>query len=185
MRRRLAAAIGAFTTALFVAVSPGAGAARAQSPSPHRAAVIIDTGSVIKHVCIVFNGDSISGKDALDLANQADPSIQPVYRDYGGLGAAVCSLCGTGNPQTDCLGQQSGKYWAYDRASNGTTSFAQSSEGLSNTQVHDGDVEGWHWGTGGAPPYASVEQVCGTVSTNGNFTPTSITTYSGVPPAPR
>jgi hypothetical protein len=148
--------------------------------------VIIDTGATVKHVCIRFTADSISGRDALDLANQVDRSVQPVYRDYGGLGAAVCSLCGTGNPQSDCLGQQSGKYWAYDRAPSGTTKFAGSSEGISSTQVHDGDVEGWYWGAGGAPPYESVDQVCGTLTTDGNFTPTSVRRNGGPPqPVPR
>jgi hypothetical protein len=143
--------------------------------------VVVDTGATVKHVCIRFSADSISGREALDLANQVDPSLQPLYRDYGGLGAAVCSLCGTGNPQSDCLGQQSGKYWAYNRAPSGTTKFAPSSIGLSSTQVRDGDVEGWHWGAGGSPPYASVDQVCGTLTTDGTFTPTSVS-HSGEPP---
>ena len=168
---------------LAVASGPGAGPARAQASAQHRAAVIIDTGTTVKHICIRFTVSSISGKDALDLANQVDPSVQPVYRDYGSLGAAVCSLCGTGNPQSDCLGQQSGKFWAYNRAPAGTTQFSQSSTGISNSEVHDGDVEGWRWGTGGAPAYASVDQICGTVSNDGTFTPTSIT-YNGGPSQP-
>ncbi|MBV9411256.1 MAG: hypothetical protein JO148_06655, partial [Acidimicrobiia bacterium] len=162
MRRVLGPLLGAVAAVAVSAFGPGLPAVHAQTPTEHRAAVIIDTGTIVKHVCIRFTADSISGKDALDLANQVDPSINPVYRDYGGLGAAVCSMCGTGNPQNDCLGQQSGKYWAYARAPSGTSSFSPSSEGLSNTQVHDGDVEGWDWGTGGAPPYASVDQICGT-----------------------
>jgi hypothetical protein len=179
----LGATLGTAAALLLIISGPVSGPARAQSATQHRAAVIIDTGTTVKHVCIRFTSDSISGKDALDLANQVDPSVHPMYRDYGGLGAAVCSLCGTGNPQSDCLGQQSGKFWAYDRAPNGTTRFAQSSEGLSNTQVHDGDVEGWYWGQGGAPPYASVDQVCGTLTTDGTFTPTSVSRNGG-PPQP-
>lgn len=181
MRRRLGAALGAAAALVLVTSGTHSTAVRAQTPPPHRAAVIIDTGSAVKHVCILFSADSISGKDALDLANQVDPSVQPVYRDYGSLGAAVCSLCGTGNPQNDCLGNQSAKYWAYDRAPNGTAKFSQSSEGISSSQVHDGDVEGWFWGQGGAPPYASVEQVCGTISTDGTFTPTSVSSSGGSP----
>jgi hypothetical protein len=145
--------------------------------------VIIDTGATVKHVCIRFTADSISGKDALDLANQVDRSVQPVYRDYGSLGAFVCALCGTGNPQSDCTGQQSGKYWAYDRAPSGSSTFAGSSMGVSSTEVHDGDVEGWYWGKGGAPPYESVDQVCGTLTTDGTFTPTSVSRNGGPPQA--
>jgi len=184
MRRRLTIGLGgAAFLALAVASGPGAAPARAQAPGQHRAAVIIDTGTTVKHVCIRFTASSISGKDALDLANQVDPSVQPVYRDYGSLGSFVCALCGTGNPQSDCTGQQSGKYWAYTRAAAGTSQFTTSSMGVSSTQVHDGDVEGWRWGTGGAPAYASVDQICGTVATDGTFTPTSIS-YNGGPSQP-
>lgn len=183
MRRGIGAALGV-AALILVASAPAPSPAHAQTATQHRAAIVIDTGDTIRHVCIRFTADSISGKDALDLASQVDPSVRPVYRDYGGgLGAAVCSLCGTGNPQGDCLGQQSGKYWAYDRAPNGTSKFSSSSEGLSSTEVHDGDVEGWYWGAGGAPPYASVDQVCGTLSTDGTFTPTSVSSNGG-PPQP-
>jgi hypothetical protein len=178
----LGAAAGA--AALLLAISaPGSRPAHAQSATQHRAAIVIDTGAGIRHVCIRFTADYISGKDALDLANQVDPSIQPTYVNYGGMGAFVCSLCGVGNPQGDCTGKQSGKYWAYDRAPSGTNKFSTSSMGVSSTEVRDGDVEGWYWGAGGAPPYASVDQVCGTVSTDGTFTPTSVSTNGG-PPQP-
>jgi len=177
--RRLATGFGAAALLVLAVASGPRTDASAQAQTQHRAAVIIDTGATVKHICIRFTGDSISGKDALDLANQVDPSVQPVYRDYGSLGAFVCALCGVGNPQSDCTGQRSGKYWAYDRAPAGTSQFSTSSLGVSSTQVHDGDVEGWFWGQGGAPPYSSVDQICGTVSTNGTFTPTSITYNRG------
>jgi hypothetical protein len=141
----------------------------ARAQTAHEALVVIDTGSSVKHVCVRFAADSISGKDALDLADQVDPSVQPVYRDYGGdYGVAVCSLCGVGSPVASCPGNP---YWAYYRAPSGATQFTYSQVGASNTRVHDGDVEGWHWGASPAPPYASVRQVCGTVTTNGTFMP--------------
>ena len=169
----LLAGLGAAMTMVLPA---GAGAA-----TPHRAAVIIDTGTGVKHVCIRFTQDSITGKDALDLANQVDPSVHPVYKDYGGdLGYAVCQLCGVGNDFSDCPGTT---YWSYGKAPAGTTTFSTSNRGVSSSQVHDGDVEGWRWGKGGFPPYASVDQVCGTLTTDGTFTPTTVST-GGSPPQP-
>jgi hypothetical protein len=124
----------------------------------HRAAVIVDTGTTVKRVCVRFTEDSISGKEALDRAG-----VDPVYRSYGGsLGSAVCSLCGVGRSYADCLGSgASATYWAYWRAAAGATSFTRSSFGVSSTRVRDGDVEGWRWGVSEAPPFALVTEVCG------------------------
>src|SRR5205085_5058056 len=84
--------LGLLVSVLALAGASTAVPARAQSV--HQAVVVIDTGSAVKHICIRFTADAISGKDALDLANQVDPSVAPVYRDYGGdYGVAVCSLC--------------------------------------------------------------------------------------------
>ncbi|MCU1450245.1 MAG: hypothetical protein JWP02_2415 [Acidimicrobiales bacterium] len=163
MYRRLAGLL-LLSTALLV---PGA---TSSAQSTHQALVVIDTGSTVRHVCIRFTSASISGRDALDLAARVDPSVEPVYRDYGGdYGVAVCSLCGVGTSSGDCPGS-SGNYWAYYRAVAGSTQFAYSSSGASSTTVHDGDVEGWHWRPG-TPPYASVQQVCGTISSTGSFSP--------------
>jgi hypothetical protein len=145
----------------------------------HRAAVIVDTGTTVKRVCVRFTEDSISGKDALDRAG-----VDPVYRSYGGaLGSAVCSLCGVGRSYADCLGSgASATYWIYWRAAAGTTSFTRSAFGVSSTRVHDGDVEGWRWGVSEAPPFALAAEVCGP-----DVTPTS-TAAAPVPtssPLPR
>jgi hypothetical protein len=152
-----------------------AGPVSAETPI-HRAAVIVDTGTTVKRVCVRFTEDSISGKDALDRAD-----VDAVYRSFGGtLGSAVCSLCGVGRSYADCLGGGgSSNYWVYWRAVAGAPSFSRSSFGVSSTRIHDGDVEGWHWGATGAPPFASVAQVCGT-----EVLPTS-TAAPPVPPAPR
>jgi hypothetical protein len=124
----------------------------------HRAAVIVDTGTTVKRVCVRFTAPSISGKDALDRAG-----VDATYRSYGGtLGSAVCSLCGVGRSFADCLGGGSSPdYWVYWRAAAGTTAYTRSSFGVSNTQVHDGDVEGWRWGSGAPPPLSLIDEVCG------------------------
>ena len=135
-------------------------AAAAGGAAEHRVAVIVDTGTLVKSVCVRFAEESITGIEALQRA-----SVDPVTRAFAGKGAAVCSLCGTGCPADEsCLTcDAGGRFWSYSRATAGTSSLRASGVGASSTAVRDGDVEGWRWGVGGTPAFASVEQVCGQV----------------------
>lgn len=115
---------------------------------PQRATVLVDTGTgPVWSACISFSG-SVSGIEALELAAQAIPGLDPVYDVYVGQGRAVCQLLGVGNRPPNCLGQ-SVEYWSYFR--NGT--YARG--GAGSVTVHDGDVEGWRWGRGTAPRAAT------------------------------
>lgn len=120
----------------------------------HHAAVIVDTGETVKKVCVTFAEDQISGAEALRRAQ-----VDAVFSSYGGRGEAVCSLCGVGCPAGDCF-CDARRFWAYHRAEPGR-GYTFSGSGASTTAVRDGDVEGWSWGSGAPPPYASVGQVCG------------------------
>jgi hypothetical protein len=147
--------LAALTVGL-VAGSFGAGVVPDPAPaaSPHRAAVVVDTGSTVKRVVVTFGEDSISGLDLLQRAG-----TNPVVYQFGGQGGAVCRLLGVGRDAgPSCLGGADGdaRYWAYFRAPAGTSSFKYSSAGAGSTRVHDGDVEGWRFGTGSAPQYVSL-----------------------------
>ena len=135
--------------------APGRIAVAAQTEN--RAAVIVNTGETVKRICVRFTEDSITGKEALERAG-----VDPVFHGMGGRGAAVCALCGTGCEAGDsCLTcDPEGRYWAYWRSDDGGP-YQYSNAGVSNTIVTDGDVEGWQWGTGQAPPGAVVAEVCG------------------------
>ena len=140
---------------VVASVAAGAGVAPsvATAASPHQAAVIVDTGGAVQKVVITFSEDSISGIDALQRAG-ANPVVYAM-----GPGAAVCRLYGVGRDSgPNCLGGADGdnRYWAYFRAPAGTSSFKYSSIGGGVSRVHDGDVEGWKFGTGTAPPFASL-----------------------------
>lgn len=140
-----------------------------------QAAVIVQTDTEVKKVCVRFIEDSLSGKELLDRAG-----VDPVYRYYA-EGTAVCALCGKGCPADEsCLTCGGSKFWAYNRAPNGTGKFTSSGRGASNTRVHNGDVEGWRWGSGAPPEYSSVETICGG---GGGETPTTAARVIG-PPAP-
>ena len=131
------------------------GGGPASSPGPHRATVVVDTGSgTVWSACISFSG-SISGIDAIEAAKAQIPDLAPVYDVYTGEGRAVCKLRGVGNDPPDCLGKTAA-YWGYFH--NGTY-WARCA---CTTTVSDGDVEGWHWGTsrdGPRPATAGYEAV--------------------------
>lgn len=153
MRRRLGAA--AVAAGLLALAGAGGRAAPVASAELHHAAVVIDTADgKVRKFCLAFPEESISGAEALRRI-EADP----VFSSYAGKGQAVCSLCGVGCPAGDCFCDRS-KYWAYHRAGPGGAPYKFSSAGVSSTVVRDGDVEGWRWGSGEAPPPATVGEVC-------------------------
>lgn len=141
----------------------------------NHAAVIVDTGQTVKKVCVTFSEEAISGAEALRRAN-----VDAVFTSYGDKGQGVCAICGVGCPAGDCFCDRS-RFWAYHRAAPGGA-YAFSRAGASSTTVRDGDVEGWRWGTGGAPPYASVGEVCGVAEPAPGLQPPEPTTTEA--PAP-
>jgi len=129
-------------------------AAPAQAAGAHRALVVVDTGTTTYRQLITFTEDSVTGVHALELAGAS-----PVVYTYSGQGGAVCRLFGVGRDSgPGCLGGADGdnRYWAYFRAPSGTSSFTYSRAGAGSVQVHDGDVEGWKFGTGQAPAWSGV-----------------------------
>ncbi len=118
------------------------------------AAVVIDTGQEVKKFCLAFPEDEITGAEALRRVD-----AQVVFANFGTRGQAVCSLCGTGCPSSNCFCDPN-RFWAYHRAGPGGAPYAFSRTGASGTAVRNGDVEGWKWGGGEAPPAAKVSEVC-------------------------
>lgn len=164
----LAVAFGAVSFATPVAFA---------APSVHRAAVIVETGSGTNRVVIEFTEDSITGIEALRRAG-----AEPVVYSYSGVGGAVCRLFGVGRDSgADCLGGAGGdaRYWAYYRSPAGTSSFKYSNVGAGSTTVRDGDVEGWRFGTGGAPAFVSISTILGVE------TSTTTSTTAAPPSAPK
>jgi hypothetical protein len=131
----------------------------AEAATPHRAAVIVDTGASVYRVVITFTEDSITGIDALQRAN-----ADPVVYTFNGQGGAVCRIFGVGRDAgPGCLGGQDGdsRYWAYFKAPAGTSSFKYATVGAGQSKVHDGDVEGWRFGTGAAPEFVTLQSLTG------------------------
>ncbi len=141
----------------------------ASAAGAHRAMVVVETGTATYRQVVTFGADSITGLQALELAG-----AQPVVYSFAGQGGAVCRLFGVGRDAgPNCLGGADGdnRYWAYFRAPAGTTAFTYSRAGAGSTQVHDGDVEGWKFGTGSEPAYAALPAVTTTTTAAPVITP--------------
>lgn len=151
----------------------------AQAAGAHRALVIVETGSTTYRQVVTFDGDSVTGLHALELAG-----ANPVVYSYAGQGGAVCRLFGVGRDAgPNCLGGADGdnRYWGYFRAPSGTSSFTYSRAGAGSVQVHDGDVEGWKFATGEAPSWSAVPP---TTTTTTLATPPPTGPTGGPGPAP-
>jgi len=158
------------------------GDAATATAAPNRAGVIVDLGGGdVRRYLVEFTASSINGIEMLQRAG-----ADPVVRQFAGEGGAVCALCGQGCPADgSCLTCADGRYWSYWRASSGSSTFSYSRAAASSTQVRDGDVEAWVWGTGGAPPaYASVAQIAGGSSPTTTPPPTPPPTSAATTPAP-
>ena len=163
-RRPLAAAIAVLAIGLLAAAPTASAAPRrlaatggcrsvdggsvSAAGGPHRATVVVDTGSgPVWSACISFSG-SISGIEALERAQSVITDLDPVYDQYTGLGRAVCRLRGVGTDPPDCLGK-SVDYWSYSHDGR------VASVGAGAVSLSDGDVDGWHYGSGGKPRAAT------------------------------
>lgn len=150
-------AVAAVATALSAGpvAPPRATAQEAQPQRLNAAAVVIDTGSEVRKICVRFSEPELTGEELLRRAK-----VDAVFAEYS-IGQAVCSLCGTGCPADDCFCESgtTGRYWNYSR--DGDAGWQRSSLGASSTTVKDGDVDGWAWGTEGAvPPWIGFDSIC-------------------------
>jgi hypothetical protein len=153
-----AAAALALATLAVVAATPGSDGPRpAAAQTVNHAAVVIDTGDgQVRKMCLTFSESELDG---IEVLRRVD--TRPYrFEAFGSKGAGVCMLCGVGCPSGDCFCDPA-KYWAYHRAGPGGEPYQASRVGASSTKVRNGDVEGWKWGKGDAPPPATVSEVCG------------------------
>ncbi len=125
--------------------------------------------------CVSFGEESITGADVLQR------SALSVVTQAGPMGVAVCKIGpeGCNYPAEHCFCKCEGGpdclYWAYYHLKNGMWEYSQI--GASSYRVHDGDVEGWAWGSGtmgssGAkPPLLAFDEICATPTATATNTP--------------
>ncbi|MEA2510210.1 MAG: hypothetical protein QOG21_2292 [Actinomycetota bacterium] len=155
MRLRATIGIVAFVAALLP-VAPSASPACA-AEAPH-AALVVDTAKKVLRYCVMLDQPSVSGLRLIELAHDQ------YGLSYRSDGAAVCMLAGTGTTDGDCFGDYP-DFWGYWRG-NGSGGWTWAASGAATTSVHDGQVEGWSWGTGDSgashprPPNTTFSSVC-------------------------
>jgi len=160
----------------LVVVRPNLAAIHAQQSNRAGVVVRLSDGSLTTH-CIEFSESGISGYDLLMRSG-----LNIVAAFDSGQGAAVCSVAGTGCPVESCLMCDAPNYWSYWHLSNGDWVYAPA--GSSNYTIHDGDVDGWSWGSGVSPSVVPFDQICAPPPTDTPIPPTDtpIPTDTPVPP---
>jgi hypothetical protein len=140
---------------LLLAIPRGVGA---QEGGTNRAGLIVvhGDGRVLTR-CVTFTEDRISGVTLLQRSGLT------VDANSGPMGSAVCTINSEGCPANDCFCQCKSTpcaYWNYFHR-NGDGSWAYSGMGAATWTVGDGDIDGWVWGDGSAPPPAlTLDAIC-------------------------
>ncbi|MEJ5309451.1 MAG: hypothetical protein WHX52_06740 [Anaerolineae bacterium] len=164
--------------ALFLALFPPSGLA--QEGGQNRAGLIIvhGDGRVLTR-CVTFTEERISGVALLQRSGLT------VDANTGPMGSAVCTINREGCPANDCFCQCKSSpctYWNYfHRNPDGT--WAYSGMGAAAWTVGNGDVDGWVWGDGSAPPPAfAFDAICGVEAVPSAASLTSAPTATLLPP---
>ncbi|MBN2004617.1 MAG: hypothetical protein JXA21_14775 [Anaerolineae bacterium] len=137
------------TLVLFLASAPS----QLHAQQPNRAALVVHFGDRTLTRCVAFDEPELSGYEVL-----ARSGLPFVASFDAGPGAAICAIDGLGCPAESCLLCQAPRYWSYWRLDGGNWTY--SALGSSNTTVHNGDVDGWSWGSGDPPPAANFDAIC-------------------------
>ena len=148
------------SAALAIWIAFGGNHAAAEQPNRAGLVVTFSDGSTLSR-CIEFSEEEINGVELLTRSGI------PLVSWGTGAGAAICKIGDDGcNNPNDCFCECSGsdcQYWAYYALQDGQWQYA--SAGASLRKVHNGDVDGWAWGSGKAgqgamPPLLTFEEIC-------------------------
>jgi hypothetical protein len=123
------------------------------APVTHQAGLAIfqGDGSVIT-ACVNFKEESITG---LELLKRSNVPIETATNPS--QGTAVCKVGEVGCSASNCFCNMP-NYWSYwQLAENG---WAYASTGAEQTQVKDGEVDAWSWGSGDPPVQISFQNIC-------------------------
>ena len=159
--RPVAAALVLVAALIPVAVPAVTGAvpACAAATGPH-AALVIDTGTGAHSFCVALDAASVSGIHLIELAGAQDH----LAYGFGSGGQAVCRLAGVGPQGDDCFADYP-DFWGYWHG-DGRGGWTWSSSGAASTQVGDGALDAWVWGSGDSgathpkPPSLGIDDVC-------------------------
>ncbi len=119
----------------------------------HRAGLAVFSGdNSVFTECISFTGSSITG---LQLLQRSSLAIETATNPS--QGTVVCKIGQIGDSSNNCFGSMP-NYWAYWEL--GKDGWQYSAVGADRSQVSDGGVYAWTWGTGNPPPVLSYQNIC-------------------------
>ncbi|NJD60412.1 MAG: hypothetical protein C3F13_09220 [Anaerolineales bacterium] len=123
------------------------------APVPHRAGLVIYySDSSLYTTCISFTETTITG---LDLLIRSGLPVETATNPN--QGTAVCKIGEVGNASSDCFGSMP-DYWSYWQLATNGWDYAVS--GADQSQVQDGAINAWSWGTGNPPPVLTFQNIC-------------------------
>jgi hypothetical protein len=125
----------------------------AQIPVPHRAGLaVFSSPTSLVTDCISFTGSAVTGLEMLQRSGLAiETATNP------NQGTAVCKIGDVGDGSSNCFGSMP-NYWSYWQL--GSQGWEYSAQGADQSQVKDGGVYAWIWGTGNAPPVITFQNIC-------------------------
>lgn len=131
------------------------------------AGIVIQIGDEIETHCVAFEGDSITGEEALRAAGHT-------FEQFGGASRALCAIddigCFDAGSMSQCFCQCPGgpncTYWAFFVRPYGEDRWTYSPIAFNDARLRDGDMHAYKWGEGGpnsapAPVDMTFEEVCG------------------------
>lgn len=144
----------------------------------NRAGLIMQIeGGAMETYCISFDSEKMTGYELLERSG-LDLEV-----NISAFGTAVCSIDGVGCPADDsCLKCQAPLYWSYWQLSD--SGWIYSVQGTSTSEITDGDVEAWVWGTGDPPDLVTFDEICNqspTSTPSPSKTNTPLPTFTTLP----
>jgi hypothetical protein len=122
-------------------------------PVSHQAGLaVFSSEGAVYTACISFDEEAIT---SLDLLQRSGLSIESATNPS--QGTAVCSIEAVGCPPNDCFCNMP-DYWSFWQGSD--EGWVYSALGSEQSQVMDGDVNAWSWGTGNPPVDISYQNIC-------------------------
>ncbi len=119
----------------------------------HRAGLAVFSGdNSLFTDCISYTSPSLTGLQLLQHSGLAvETATNPTQ------GTAVCKIGAVGDTSNNCFGSMP-NYWAYWVL--GNKGWEYSAVGADQSQVEDGGVYAWSWGTGNPPPVVTFQNTC-------------------------
>ena len=123
------------------------------SPTSQRAGLaIFSGGNSLFTTCVSFNESTIIGLDLLQRSGLViETATNPTQ------GTAVCKIGDVGDASNNCFGSMP-DYWSYWQL--GENGWGYSAIGAGQSQVVDGGVYAWSWGSGDPPANLTFQNIC-------------------------